>query len=170
MGTTISRWLGHLDTWLQRLQCVNPTICECGHLVAVVVTLYSTYAISSLYPSSADVYSFSMLLWEIVTLEKPMMNYTYSQLKQEVFIEGQRPPLKNVFNKKMRDLISLGWSQRPKTRPSMDAVYDEIRGEYVRMARCEITENAVTHDRRRSTHVARSKNGGVSLKHLMSVN
>lgn len=110
-----------------------------------------------------------MLLWEIVTLEKPMMNYSYAQLKQEIFIKGERPPLKKVFNKKMRDMISTGWSQRPAERPSMDAVYEDIRNEYLRIAKCEITEKAATHDRRRSTHVPSSANGGVSLQHLMSV-
>ena len=123
----------------------------------------------SLLHRSADVYSFSMLLWEIITLQKPMMNYSYAQLKQEIFVEGERPPLKHVFNKKMRELISAGWSQSPKERPSIDAVYEEIRNEYLRISKGELSEAAVTHDRRRSTHVAKSANGGVSLKHLMSV-
>lgn len=129
----------------------------------------STNALPSLYHSSADVYSFSMLLWEIVTLEKPMANYTYAQLKTKIFIDGGRPPLKNVFNKKMRDLISMGWSQRPKERPSMDAMFEEVRNEYLRITKGNVSEIAVAHDRRRSTHVARSANGGVTLKHLMSV-
>ena len=123
----------------------------------------------SLLHRSADVYSFSMLLWEIITLQKPMMNYSYAQLKQEIFVEGERPPLKHVFNKTMRDLISAGWSQSPNERPSIDTVYEEIKNEYLRISKGEVGEAAVTHDRRRSTHVARSANGGVSLKHLMSV-
>ncbi len=97
------------------------------------------------------------------------MNYSYAQLKQEIFVEGERPPLKHVFNKTMRDLISAGWSQSPNERPSIDTVYEEIKNEYLRISKGEVGEAAVTHDRRRSTHVARSANGGVSLKHLMSV-
>ncbi len=148
---------------------MNPTTCEYEMWDIKQLTCNSTNVLPSWYRSSADVYSFSMLLWEIVTLEKPMANYTYAQLKTEIFINGERPPLKSVFNKKMRDLISMGWSQRPKERPSIDAVYEELKNEYLRITNGRASEIAVTHDRRRSTHVARSANGGVSLKHLMSV-
>ncbi len=97
------------------------------------------------------------------------MNYSYAQLKHEIYVKGERPPLNHVFNKKMRDLISAGWNQSPKERPSIDEVFEEARNEYLRLSKGELNETAVTHDRRRSTHVARSANGGVSLKHLMSV-
>src|SRR5210317_2133283 len=38
------------------------------------------------YNLSADVYSFSMLLWEIVTMSKPLEDFTYTKLKNEVFL------------------------------------------------------------------------------------
>ena len=129
----------------------------------------STNILPSLYHSSADVYSFSMLLWEIVTLKKPLANFSREQLRLKIFIDGERPPLKNVFNNNMRDLISMGWSQRPKERPSMQDVYGEIGNEYLRITNGNVSENRLTHNSRRSTFVAVSKNGGVPLQHLMSV-
>lgn len=119
------------------------------------------------YNLSADVYSFSMLLWEILTLEKPMKNFSYAQLKLEIFIEGGRPPLKHVADKKMRDVISSGWSQVAKERPSMEDIYQELKNKYLHITKGEVSEGVVTHDRRRSTHVAKTRT--VSLRHLMSV-
>ena len=46
-------------------------------------------------------------------------------------------------------------------------VYGVIRNEYLRIT--NVSEKRLTHNRRRSTFVAVSKNGGVSVEHLMSV-
>ena len=81
------------------------------------------------YNLSADVYSFSMLLWEIIALEKPLKDFTYTKLKNEIFIDGQRPAIKKIFNKKVKSLISSGWSQNPKNRPTIDFMYKELKNE-----------------------------------------
>mmetsp|Transcript_25188 Transcript_25188/g.53623 ORF Transcript_25188/g.53623 Transcript_25188/m.53623 type:complete len:539 (-) Transcript_25188:537-2153(-) len=121
------------------------------------------------YNLSADVYSFSMLLWEILTLTKPLKDFTYARLKDEIFIDGERPPIRKVFNKKMRSLIMDGWSQRPRSRPSIDVVYEELKSEYVKLAPATVTEEEVSHNRRRSTFVAHTMNAK-SMRHLMRLN
>mmetsp|Transcript_24575 Transcript_24575/g.44121 ORF Transcript_24575/g.44121 Transcript_24575/m.44121 type:complete len:510 (-) Transcript_24575:82-1611(-) len=121
------------------------------------------------YNLSADVYSFSMLLWEILTLEKPLCDFTYTRLKNEIFMEGDRPPIRKVFNKKMRDLIASGWSQNPMNRPSMDRVYDELKSEYSKLAAGTVTEAQISHNRRRSTFVAQLVST-MSVRHLMRLN
>jgi len=121
------------------------------------------------YNLSADVYSFSMLLWEILTLQKPLLDFTYTRLKNEIFIEGDRPPIRKVFNKKMRDLIASGWSQNPTNRPSMDRVYDELKSEYSKLAPGTVTEAQISHNRRRSTFVAQ-RISTMSVRHLMRLN
>lgn len=118
------------------------------------------------YNLSADVYSFAMLLYEILTLTKPLKDYTYNQLKNEIFIEGDRPPLSKVFNKGMRALISNGWENHPGVRPTMDEAYDEVKREYLRLAPGDVTEASVTHNRRRSTFVAK-RVGNMTMTHLM---
>merc|ERR1712176_874358 len=70
------------------------------------------------YNLSADVYSFSMLLWEIMVLEKPLKDFTYSKLKMKVFVGAYRPEIKKVFNKRVKALINAGWNQSPTQRPS----------------------------------------------------
>lgn len=122
------------------------------------------------YNLSADVYSFSMLLWEILTLEKPLEDYNYTKLKNEIFIGGGRPKIGKVFNKKLRALVEKGWSQSPIDRPTMDVMYDELRSEYLNLAPNDTTVASISHNRRRSTHMAQGMRNAMSIRHLMNVN
>ena len=105
------------------------------------------------YNLSADVYSFSMLLWEIITMSQPLEDFTYARLKTEVFQDGYRPAITAVKNKSMRELIRVGWHQDASKRPSMDTVYNELRKEFQILQGAKLSENELSHDRRRSTHV-----------------
>lgn len=119
------------------------------------------------YNLSADVYSFTMLLWEMLTLVKPLKGYTYTKLKNEIFILGERPPIQIVFNKRMRKLVEAGWSQDPRRRPSMLEVCEELKAELTRIAPEEAKR--VSHQRRRSTYVARQIHAH-SVRQLMRWN
>ena len=171
-----SQWRGHRDIWRPSVECTNPTICEWNNDIGWFLWImkncsliqHHSHCIASSY-RSADVYSFSMLFWEIMTLEKPLKDFTYTKLKNEIFIDGDRPPLKKVFNKNMRSLIEAGWSQNPKKRPSMSQVYDTLRDEYLRLSPGTITEGEVSHNRRRSTYVAAAM-PHLSVRNLMRLN
>ena len=105
------------------------------------------------YNLSADVYSFSMLLWEMISLKQPFKGFTYSQLKAEIFLDGDRPPLEMIWHKELRSLIKVGWHQNPAKRPSMDAVYDKLRDVYTAIKPGVVKEEEISHNRRRSTYV-----------------
>jgi len=105
------------------------------------------------YNLSADVYSFTMLLWEIITMRQPLEDFTYSRLQAEVFEDGHRPNIKLITNKHMRELVRLGWHQDSSERPSIDTVYEELKLEIMVLQGKKATDKALSHDRRRSTHV-----------------
>jgi len=105
------------------------------------------------YNLSADVYSFTMLLWEIITMRQPLEDFTYSRLQAEVFEDGHRPNIKLITNKHMRELVRLGWHQDSSQRPSIDTVYEELKMELMVLQGKKATDKALSHDRRRSTHV-----------------
>jgi len=120
------------------------------------------------YNLSADVYSFSMLLWEIMVLEKPLKDFTYSKLKKKVFVGAYRPEIKKVFNKRVKALINAGWNQSPTQRPSMDDMYDGLRAEYSRLTPGNVTAEHMSHKRRRSTFISNTKaNNMLSVRNLM---
>lgn len=116
------------------------------------------------YNLSADVYSLSMLLWEMVTLTKPLKDYNYKRLQAEIFLGAERPCLASVFNKRIRNLIDRGWSQNPRNRPSMDEMHDKLKAECLRLDPEKFTEHGMSTRKRRSTHII---NTHLSVRHLL---
>ena len=118
------------------------------------------------YNLSADVYSFSVLLWEIITLRQPLEDFTYTRLQNEVFEDGHRPDLKAITNKNMRELVRLGWHQDSSQRPSMDTVYDKLRAEVMMLQGKTPGDKELSHDRRRSTFIP-TRFSTVDIKNLL---
>jgi len=76
------------------------------------------------YGLPADVYSFSILLWQIVTTRTPFQEMTSaSQLAAKVVMGNKRPRLRLVSSQGLRRLIEEGWSPNPAERPT----FSEIR-------------------------------------------
>lgn len=118
------------------------------------------------YNLSADVYSFSVLLWEIITMRQPLEEFTYSRLQKEVFDEGYRPNIKAIKNKNMRELVRVGWDQDASQRPTMETMYEELKAELILLCGSEVTEQQLSHDRRRSTLLP-SRLSAVDVKRLL---
>ena len=80
------------------------------------------------YDLSSDVYSFAILLWEIVTLDRPFANMTQStdQFLDLVYQKHQRPALKNVSAPDIRDLLRAAWDPNPALRPGFDAIVQAL--------------------------------------------
>ena len=69
-----------------------------------------------------DVYSFSIILWSILSNKLPFPNMTDLQIRQHVK-SGQRPP---IGSSPLQSLISTCWSQDPKDRPEFDFIVKTI--------------------------------------------
>ncbi len=69
----------------------------------------------------ADVYSFTILLWEIFTLKKPFAKIKRTdEFKKVVFESGERPKLGRNWSLEMKEEFESGWSEDPNERPRMD--------------------------------------------------
>jgi len=74
------------------------------------------------YNQSVDVYSFSLICWEILTLEFPFDGLNLQTFAQVVVIEGMRPKCPSTWSKELSALLESGWSQNADNRPSFDAI------------------------------------------------
>ncbi len=66
----------------------------------------------------SDVYSFGIVLWEIVSREDPYAGMSHPAVAVAVIRDGMRPAIPEDADMKFGDLIVQCWSQEPSTRPS----------------------------------------------------
>lgn len=74
------------------------------------------------YNESADVYSFSHILYQILALEKPYPDYSKHIHRMKVARGGERPDIDSRWPKTIQDLLSRSWSVNITDRPTMSKV------------------------------------------------
>jgi len=80
------------------------------------------------YSYSTDVYSFAILLWEIVTLKKPFGKArTLYDLTKMVFLQHRRPNLRLVHSRRVRQLLQASWDPNPELRPSFAPIVAQLQ-------------------------------------------
>ena len=101
----------------------------------------------------SDVYSFGMLLWEIVTLKKihkqqvggrrigmgrsRSRSTTKEHYKHMIINRKWRPSLKSISSCQLRSLISKCWDDNPSKRPTFTQIRNELHN-YISI-NCEVT-------------------------------
>lgn len=97
------------------------TICGTQRYLPKEVVLYGKHSLK------CDVYSFSMVFWEMLTHTKPFHYMTPSVHKILVCERGDRPPLeKYSFPFHVWDLLQKTWADHEKDRPSMTIVCERL--------------------------------------------
>lgn len=82
----------------------------------------------TIYDEMVDVYSNSMIMFEIICREIPFEEEEPANVSQ-LIINGDRPDLEAVppdCPKPMLSLMVRGWSQDPRQRPSFDVIVPEL--------------------------------------------
>jgi serine/threonine protein kinase len=94
------------------------------------------------YNELCDVYSFCILLWQMMELQEPYHNYTIRNMYQKVWIpnNGDRPILSNhnhhpkkkkncslSFLSSLHVMIQNGWSYDYKKRPTMSSICETFQ-------------------------------------------
>ena len=78
------------------------------------------------YNEKADVYSYGILLWEIMSGDVPFRGLNQMQVAMGVVGNGIRPPIPNNCSPKIAKLIKSCWDQDPNKRPFMSQVVKVI--------------------------------------------
>eukprot|EP01095_Lingulamoeba_sp_RSL-Kostka_P018132 TRINITY_DN97_c0_g1_i1.p1 TRINITY_DN97_c0_g1~~TRINITY_DN97_c0_g1_i1.p1 ORF type:complete len:523 (+),score=211.21 TRINITY_DN97_c0_g1_i1:57-1625(+) len=75
----------------------------------------------------ADVYSYAILLWEIVTQQIPFpeMN-SFPVFKRAICIQNVRPPINDISNENIKNLLTDCWDRNPAARPGFDQIIDML--------------------------------------------
>ena len=84
-------------------------------------------ALNEAYGLSADMYSFSVLLWEVLALDKAYGNMSAEDHKQKVLRGSRRLPLK--WAPGLNDIMSSCWDRSPFKRPPASKAKELLRCE-----------------------------------------
>jgi serine/threonine protein kinase len=81
------------------------------------------------YNESCDVYSFCVVLWQILQLELPFDHFTMNLLKKMVFKGNVRPKINDSWPTTIKEMMRNGWSMNFKLRPSMNIIEETLNVE-----------------------------------------
>lgn len=71
-----------------------------------------------------DVYSFGIILWELLTQQLPFPDVLLSEYETKIVKNEERPPIPAGTPKLLKKLIELCWSPNPEERPSYNKIYE----------------------------------------------
>lgn len=84
-------------------------------------------AASRPYGAPAEVYSFAIILWQLLAHEKPFAGFDMSAFKKLVVEQHHRPSIKKGWPPQLGALLKECWHKEPTLRPSMREVCRRLR-------------------------------------------
>ena len=78
------------------------------------------------YDYAADVYSFGLLLWEMISRERPFDAKSPIEAAGAVALEGKRPPFPEGIPLNVRTLIEGCWAEQSIERMKIEQIIESI--------------------------------------------
>ncbi|GFH24910.1 uncharacterized protein HaLaN_22787 [Haematococcus lacustris] len=82
------------------------------------------------YDTKADVFSFAVVIWELLTCKVPYSDMTPLQAAVGVVQKGLRPGIPPNCPPALADLMRAAWAQEPQARPSFRDLTPRLQGMY----------------------------------------
>ena len=76
------------------------------------------------YSGKADIYSFAVVMWQLLTRQEPFCEYSAIEAAGKVALEDARPRLPGRTPQVVQDLIERSWRTNPDERPNLVDICD----------------------------------------------
>mmetsp|Transcript_19734 Transcript_19734/g.35757 ORF Transcript_19734/g.35757 Transcript_19734/m.35757 type:complete len:345 (-) Transcript_19734:80-1114(-) len=106
----------------------EPTMSAMTMAVGTLTWMAPEMFVSPFYNEKVDVYSFSLVLFEVICEEQPFEDVDPNNL-QKIVRKGQRPDMEAVppdCPKQLSDLMVEGWAGEPNDRPPFTYILDVL--------------------------------------------
>lgn len=97
------------------------------------------------YGAGVDVYSFSIMAYEIVTGIRPFSNHKNRHQLFEDILRGVRPTFSDEVTKPMKELISRCWNEDPHERPEFEEIFEKLSTDFKSYFQFDVDEDEI-HD------------------------
>lgn len=79
------------------------------------------------FNEKADVYSFGIVLWEILEQKEPFEEFdNFEDFRQAVCVRHERPKIPESCLPRLRNLIEASWHREPDRRPTFPKIVEEL--------------------------------------------
>lgn len=78
------------------------------------------------YHESSDVYSFGIIMWELVSRQPPFHGMNAAQVSIAVLNKGARPPIPPSCPSQYSALLQACWDQSPENRPPFAFIVERL--------------------------------------------
>ena len=109
--------------------------------------------ISAISGYTADIYSIGIMLWEMLSMEKPFAGFNRKSHNDFVVLQGGRPKLDESWGKSLSSFIGACWNQDLTKRPSASRASNILKREVAKVSDGGASD--LNNFRRKSTFVNR---------------
>jgi len=85
------------------------------------------------YGYSSDVYSFGIMLWEMLSKFKPFAGYSKNMISTLVVSQGGRPPVDKLWGASVNAFLSSCWNSDLNKRPTSSEAFSILKSEVTRI-------------------------------------
>ena len=89
-------------------------------------------AMNETYNLSADVYSFGIVMWQILSLDIPFSTMSIQDHHDRVIRGTERPPCSKSWSKALTMILQTSWAPDPLQRNDMSTIHTALRKEVLR--------------------------------------
>ena len=108
-------------------------------------------ALNQPYNQYVDMYSFAIILWQMLANQMPFSDVEASKFKEQVIVGGARPEITRFVLKDVEKFLNKGWSPDVSQRPSFSEAEDLLCGLLPAAIFAETRPTIKENGRRRST-------------------
>ena len=83
-------------------------------------------ALEQPYNETADVYSWSLIMWQCASHNRPFDEMSLMAFHERVAKQGQRPPLRKTWPPALGSLLTAAWAADPLTRPTFAEIVPKL--------------------------------------------